>query len=532
MPFEFSRIMQETLGDLPFVQIFIDDITIHSDSIETHLNHIITVLTRLKEADLKINIEKCTFITEELNILGHIISKNKIKMDPAKINSIKNRLHIKNIKHLQSFLGLTNYYRKFVHSYAKIVKPLVKLLENNQPFIWSTDCEHAFISLKNKLTAYPILNSPDLNKQFTLHTDASGYAIGAILTQINNNGGVVIAYASRILKANEINFGITEKECLALVWAIKHFRYYLANIKIKVITDHSALKWLSTLKDPTGRLARWNIYLQAYDLEIIHRAGVKHTNADALSRPVLEINQIEETDTDGDPDSILSLDPYDNEQLLHYFKFGRHMKDLSKKSIRKINKLIQKFQFKNNELFYLTKFDRYKKYPRKEERASIIAAAHNLGHFKTKATYNKIKVTHYWKQMINDITNYIKKCTICIRADAVRPIHHAALALDVTGIFERVGIDLSFGYPTTVDGFKGILVLIEYLSGYVMIYPIKSKSAEEIAKLLKNYISIFSPPKSILSDLGNEFNNSIIDELTSNLNIDHKVTAGWNPDRH
>jgi len=132
---------------------------------------------------------------------------------------------------------------------------------------------------------YPILRTPNMNKPFILHTDASGVALGAILAQLDDNGAEYVChYASRTLKGAEINYGISEKECLAMVWGIMLLRPYLHGTKFKAVTDHSALKWLMSIKEPTGRLERWSLYLQAYDFEIIHRSGITHSNADALSR--------------------------------------------------------------------------------------------------------------------------------------------------------------------------------------------------------------------------------------------------------
>jgi hypothetical protein len=552
MPFEFSRIMQKVLGDLPYVSIFIDDITVHSQNLNQHFYHLKTVIQRLVDANLKINIEKCTFIADEISILGHVIKNKQIKMDQEKIEAVKNRLPPTNIKQLQSFIGLCNYYRRFVKSYAHIVKPMLNLLRIDTPFIWDNECQVAFDKIKHKLTSYPILVAPDLTKTFRLYTDASGYAIGAVLTQLNDDGNeVVIAYWGRIQKRNELQFGISEKECLSLVSAIKHFRPYLAYTKFFVITDHAALRWLASIRDPTGRLARWSIYLQAYDFEILHRAGKLHCNADALSRPVLssisnntndngenintistvdnEIINLERNDNNFDnDDETIDSDPYENQHLMHYFKFGRHPSGASKNSIKKTTRLLKKFKYIGSHLHYLFK-NNYVIYAKKEERELIIAQQHNLGHFKAHQTYKKIITSYYWKNILNDIIKFISKCSICIRADTIRPIHHTALATDVTGIFDQCAIDLSFGYPTTVEGFKGILVIIEYLSGFIMIYPIKSKCADEISKNLINYISIFSPPKKILSDLGTEFNNNLVDSLLNNLKIDHAVTAAYNP---
>ncbi|CAF1017691.1 unnamed protein product [Brachionus calyciflorus] len=192
-PADFSGIMHKVLGNLNFVEIYLEDITVHSNTFDEHLSHLEIVFKKRREENLKINAEKCTWCAQSLKVLGHIVSKNDISMDPAKIEAIKNRVAPKNVKQLQQFIGLCNYYRRYIKDFAKIATPLFKLLQKDVKWICSEEYEA----------------SP-----FILYTDASGYAPGAILTQKDDDGiEYVCAYASRILKNAEVNYGITENEC-------------------------------------------------------------------------------------------------------------------------------------------------------------------------------------------------------------------------------------------------------------------------------------------------------------------------------
>ncbi|CAF1127477.1 unnamed protein product [Brachionus calyciflorus] len=242
----------------------------------------------------RINAEKCTWCAQSLKVLGNIVSKNDISMDPAKIEAIKNRVAPKNVKQLQQFIGLCNYYRRFIKDFAKKATSLFKLLQKDVKWIWSEECEASFLCLKEKLVSRPTLRLPDLNRPFILYTAASGYALEAILTQKDYD---------------EVNYGITENESLAVVWAIKFYRVYLYGTHFKVITDHSAFAWLMKIVDPTVRLARWSIYLQAYDFEIIHRKGKVHSNVDALSRPVLSTEVIRTDSEESEDSQGKTLDP-------------------------------------------------------------------------------------------------------------------------------------------------------------------------------------------------------------------------------
>jgi hypothetical protein len=206
-------------------------------------------------------------------------------MDPAKVEKVKNYPRPKNITQVRGFLGLAGYYRKFVKGFAKRSAPLTELLRKGVAYKWTNRQEEAFEDLKNCLISTPIRVYPDFNEPFILLTDASTVAIGAILSQKDQQGNErVIAYASRQLRPAEKNYYATELECLAVVWSIKHFSKYLYGSKFILFTDHSALTSLQNKTDVKGRLARWIMSLQPYDYEVKHREGNRMKNVDALSR--------------------------------------------------------------------------------------------------------------------------------------------------------------------------------------------------------------------------------------------------------
>ena len=529
-PAAFSRIMYELLGQLPFVEIYIDDITIHSSDYQSHLQHIKIVMDKLSIANLKINPSKCTWFASSVKVLGHIVSKNGINMDSEKIKAVQQIPYCKTVKHVQSFLGLCGYYRRFVRNFAEIAQPLNNLIKKDNSWNFDDQCKIAFDTLKAKLIESPILRYPDLNQTFIVYTDASGYAIGAILAQKDVEGNeYVCSYASRLLKGAEHHYGITEKECLAVVWAIKHFRIYLYGAHFKVITDHAALHWLMTINDPTGRLARWSIYLQAYDFDIIHRKGRLHSNVDCISRPVVNnVICINNTKTD---DTFKLLDPYEDDNLLYYLQHKKHRDGLSKNHVKRINCLAKHFIMENQVLKYRIKLsDSFNLIvPRKEERNMLILNAHLLGHFQILTTVNRLKEKYYWKTMKDDVKKVIDNCMTCIRHQKVPEIHQPAQALAITGIFDRVGIDLVLGLPETSSGYNGILVITEYLTKYPYAVPIRSKTADEIAEKLFIYISLFGPPKQILSDQGKEFVNKIVKNLTKVTGVEHRITSPYHP---
>ena len=522
-PSAFSRIMFQVLGDLPFVEIYIDDIVVHSLSFLLQIRHLLIVFTRLRTVRLYLNTEKCRWFQLQLKILGHLISENSIKMDPEKIKAISIWDKPKTIHNLQQFAGICGYYRRFIEQYAHGAKPIYDVMNGKTE--WNDSTQAAFELLKKKLTSYPILRFPNFKAQFIVHTDASGFAVGAVLSQKDENGyEYVCAYASRMLKGAEIHYGITEKECLAVWWAIKEFRVYIHGTEFVVVTDHSALQWLMKLQNPQGRLARWILFLQTFQFTIIHRAGKKHVNADALSRYIQTIEPAHS--------SIKNLDPWEDETFLHFLKTNKYLPGSNKQECKRIQKEAQRYLFDNEKIFFIPDKDDTKKtliVPKPDDRLHLVKTTHALGHFKEQTTLERLRATYFWKSMNHDVQRVIKTCLTCLRHDSARVHEHPALSLPVTEIHDRIGIDCVFGLPLTKEGFKGLLVITEYLTKYPHAVPIKSKTAAEIAQELFKYISIFGPPKEILSDQGREFLNEMVDTMLTLIGTDHRVTSAYHP---
>ena len=288
-PATFQRLIERTLAGIQWyiAVLYLDDIIVFSKTFDGQLDNLRRVFERLTEAGLLLKAKKCVFFRHETSFLGHIVSKEGVKPDPAKITAVMDIQMPKTVTELRSFLGLTSYYRKFVKDYAKVAKPLYDLTRSKVTWDWTESCEKAFLSLKENLIHTPILAYPDVNgSEFILDTDASSYAIGGVLSQIQGGYERVIAYASRTLEKAEQNYCVTRKEMLATVFFTKYFKHYLLGRHFILCTDHGSLRWLHRFKEPEGQVQRWLQQLSQFDFEIIHRPGTKHGNADAMSRLV------------------------------------------------------------------------------------------------------------------------------------------------------------------------------------------------------------------------------------------------------
>lgn len=282
----FQRLMNAVLTGLQGIKCFVylDDIVIYGKSLSDHNQKLCEVFDRLREANLKLQPEKCHFLNKEIIYLGHIVGTDGIRPDPGKFDAVKNFSPPKTPRQIKSFLGLTGYYRRFIKDYAGIAKPLTRLLKKDVKFIWNPFCDEAFNILKNKLTTAPVLIYPKFDEEFLLTTDASGTAIGGILSQGKLGEDQPVCYASKTLSETEIKYSTIERECFAIIYMTKHFRPYLYGRKFTIVTDHKPLIWLMNAKDQNSRLMRWKLKLEDYDYTIVHRAGTRHANADALSR--------------------------------------------------------------------------------------------------------------------------------------------------------------------------------------------------------------------------------------------------------
>lgn len=295
-PATFQRLMNNILRDEinKNCAVYMDDIIIFSPTLDEHIKHLESVFKKLDQANLRIQIDKSEFLRKETEFLGHVITPDGIRPNQKKIEAIQNFKLPSTQKEIKSFLGLVGYYRKFIDSFAAITKPLTNCLKKGKTITHTESFKKAFQTCKDLITNAPILRYPDFNKTFELTTDASNYAIGAVLSQ----EGKPIAYASRTLNPAETRYSTIEKELLAVVFGTKYFRPYLYGQKFIIYTDHKPLQWIFSLKDPASRLVRWRLKLSEYDYEVRYKKGSENSVADALSRlpQMNELHAIEQDD--------------------------------------------------------------------------------------------------------------------------------------------------------------------------------------------------------------------------------------------
>ena len=288
-PATFSRAMQAVLHGLLLdtVLAYLDDVIVLGDSFDSHLHNLAVVFERFREHNLKLKPSKCSLIKTQVKFLGKIVSDKGISIDPGNTSKVQDWPEPRSVNEVEIFLGFMNYHREYIKTYADIAAPLYQLTGSRgktKEFKWGIEHQVAFDHLKLAMTTAPVLGYPKGSEPFILDTDASDRAIGAELSQLQDGKHRVIGYGSFVLTPAQRRYCTTRKELLALVRFTRQYRHYLLRKQFYVRTDHNSLVWLLRFRNVQGQLARWLEELSQYDMVVLHRPGVKHTNADSLSR--------------------------------------------------------------------------------------------------------------------------------------------------------------------------------------------------------------------------------------------------------
>ena len=286
-PRSFQAVLNAIFANVSykFILVYMDDLLIYSRTFEEHMSHLDQVFRLLESANLKLKRPKCHFCTSSIEYLGFVINSRGISPSAGKVEAIRSFPVPATKSKLRSFIGMAQFLRKFIRNFSKIAKPLFELMSPKTKYIWSEECQKAFDELKDALSSETLLLYPDFSKTFYLLTDASDYSIGVTLLQMDDSMSLKpISFSGRSLNKAEMNYCVTDRELLAIIYGVMHFRVYLESSKFVILTDHHALTYLMTQKHLLQRQIRWQLLLNSFDFEIRHISGSKNKIADALSR--------------------------------------------------------------------------------------------------------------------------------------------------------------------------------------------------------------------------------------------------------
>lgn len=496
-PATWQRLVDAVLGaDLePHVFVYLDDIVVVTQTFEKHYEVLSEVLRRLSGAGLTLGWDKCRLGAEKLKYLGYLVTPRGLHVDPEKVSAVVDYPVPKTPKNIRQFLGLVSWYRRFIPDFASVAAPLTKLTRKGQEWLWGAEQDGAFRELKGRLVKAPILSCPDFGRPFLLQTDASTTGVGAILSQVFEDGERPIAYASRALTSAERKYTTTEQECLAVVFGTEKFRCYLEGARFEVITDHHSLQWLHNLKDPQGRLARWAMKLQAHDFTITHRPGRLHQAPDALSRAT-EVAAI------GDWDELDSW----------YLKLQASIKKDPAKypDWRTEGGKLLKF-VRDSSGRTLSENHGWKWAVPKSGRREVIERFHDNelgGHLGGFKTLRRIQDQYYWPGMSADVGRYVSRCETCLAQKPLQRAEHGLMGKQrkATQPWQLACIDIMGPFPRSRKGYKYLLVIVDTFSKFPLLFPLRSATAAEVTRNLEEGVFLmFGAPKTLISDNGTQF---------------------------
>jgi transposase InsO family protein len=520
-PATWSRLIDRVIGvDLePYVFAYLDDIICVTPTFEKHIEVLTKIFERLKNANLTLSRDKCHFCKPELRYLGYLVSAQGLSVDPDKVAAVTRIPPPTNAKEVRRFLGMCSWYRRFVPDFSTKIAPLTELLQKNRPYLWTRKCHHAFNELKESLISSPVLACPDWSLPFVVQTDASEYGLGAVLTQQFPEGERAICFLSRSLSRTERKYSVTEKECLGVIHAIEKLRPYLEGAKFKVITDHYSLKWLNSIKDPIGRIARWAVRMQQYNFEVEHRKGKHNIVPDALSRAVPAFDAIQTNPGD---------------------------KWYQKMVQRVVNDPLEfaLWRVSNGKLYRLARCDhssldsrseRWKEVAPKQNRADILRQCHDSptsGHMGVYKTFHRVAQRYYWPKMRSDVASFVRRCRVCAatKPEQKPPVGTMGSHSPIAVPWEVISIDIVGPLPRSTRGYNYILVVMDCFSKFVLFFPLRSATAPRIVQHVEeDVILMFGAPRTIICDNGVQFRSRQFRELADKYGSMIKFTANYHP---
>ncbi|UYV72886.1 hypothetical protein LAZ67_10001072, partial [Cordylochernes scorpioides] len=488
-----NQVMQKY--KLNFVTHYFDDFIIFSDTLEDHLQHLQQFLTVCQHENIKLNYNKCSFFKTNIDFLGYTVTAGTYAPQTRNLDTISAIKPPTNQKTLQSFLGAVNVYNKFIPDYARLRAPLNKLLKKDVKWNWDPDCQQAFTTLKESLTSKPVLHLYQVGLPCRLYCDASTQGIAGILKQVHPDGQVhPVQYFSRALRAHERNYTVSELECLAIVESVDKFRIYLTGIKFTIYTDHQALQWLKTIKNPSGRLFRWSLTLSTYNYEIHYLKGSQQYEADLLSRNpfvgFVSADIIKQHQPTASPFNI-------DTNGLHTITRKGIIKIIIPETLQHtlMNKVHQEYN-----------------HPGISQMTRIITAQ------------------YYWKGISKSIEKFVKSCHTCqiIKRPKGKPYGALGQIPPPQQPFDLISIDTIAGISKYGHSKTYLHVIVDHLTRYAWTFPSKSTSTLTYIQTLKTVLQQGSP-KRLLSDRAPAFTSEKFRKFLITHGIQPLLTTSNNP---
>lgn len=531
-PSIFQSIMDQILANMSGVSCYYDDILIGGSSYNDCFHKLLNVLRRLKEHNVKIRVEKCKFLQESVKYLGHVLSKNGISPTNEKIEAIVKAPAPTDKQQLQAYLGLLNYYNRFLPNLSSEIKDLYNLLKNNVPYVWTKACQRSFEKTKQMIVSSSFMEFYDPLKEIVLAADASPYGLGCVLSHMVDQIEKPVIFGSSSLTPAEKNYSQLHREALAIVYAVKKFEKYLMGKEFTIQTDHQSLREIfhptkNTPAVAAARLQRWAIYLSMFRYKIVYRPGKKMAHADALSRlPMSQPSNVESINslnfsvfkdlpintkligTETDSDSTLSL-------VKKYMM--SHWPDKVPQDILSYKMKKNSLNAESNCIFY---GDRIIVPKSLQDKILISLHTNHSGIVKMKMLARSYV---WWSGIDNDIEEFVKKCYNCqVTQNVPKEVIHTSWE-NTTYPFQRVYID--FFHCSS----KVFFLYVDSYSRYVEVVQMNSTIARNVNNSLGKIFQYFGLPTELVSDNGPPFNSYEYANFLENHGIKNTHTPPYHP---
>lgn len=514
-PSIFQNFMNEIFRDYlhRFTIIYIDDILIYSRNMTEHQIHVLQVLQRLREYQLYLKAEKCEFHQSTVSFLGYVISAEGVRMEPGKVDAVANWAEPKTVKELQRFLGFANFYRRFIKNYSLLSAPLTSLLKGGRRVLhWTSEAQQAFDHLKRMFVTAPILKHPNPSLPFVVEVDAADMGIGAVLSQWTGEPRSLhpCAYYSKKLTPAERNYGIGDRELLAIKLALEEWRHWLegAQFPFMVITDHKNLQYLQHAKRLNARQARWSLFFARFNFQITYQPGHKNTKADALSRmyspePTVDV-----------PDPVLPPSVFLAPILW---------------------RVDEEIQAATLEEPAPPRLPPGLTYVPSSQRLPLLDSTHTSlgsGHPGSRRTLSLLQQKYWWPDMARDVTRYVRGCSVCAVTTTPRRLPEGKLQpLPIPRRpWTHLGVDFATDLPPS-QGYTTILVVVDRFSKACKLIPLKGlpTALETAEALFTNVFRNYGLPEDIVSDRGPQFISRVWRAFFQLLGTTVSLSSGYHP---